>query len=186
MKSLDCSFISSLCALVAGVLLVVWPDQAVNYLVITIGILFLLPGLVGILSYFAFMRKRRQDGVKIMFPVIALGSAILGMWLIITPEFFATILMYVLGFLLLLGGLNQLCGLMSARSSVHIPIVMYLFSIFIMFAGLTVLFDPFGVLRTTFIMLGVSFIVYSLIDILRLLRFRRKADNIQDITPLDE
>ena len=43
MKSLNYALVSSLCALVIGVLLVAWPDMAVNYLVITVGVLFLIP-----------------------------------------------------------------------------------------------------------------------------------------------
>lgn len=53
MKSLNYALVSSLCALVIGILLVTWPDVAVSYLVITIGVLFLIPGLVGLFSYLA-------------------------------------------------------------------------------------------------------------------------------------
>ena len=49
MKSLNYALVSSLCALVIGILLVVRPDIAVNYLIIAIGALFLIPGLVGML-----------------------------------------------------------------------------------------------------------------------------------------
>lgn len=177
MKSLDYSFAIPLCALVIGILLVVWPTLAVNYLVITIGVLFLLSGLVGIFSFFF------AGGV--ISPIGSLGSAILGIWLIVTPEFFVKILVIVLGVLLLLGGLNQLVRLVSVRRFVHIPVIMYVFPILIMASGVVVCFDPFGVLQAAFIMLGISFIVYSLTDILRLLRFRRKTDGIQDITPVE-
>lgn len=36
MKSLNYALVSSLCALVIGILLVTWPDVAVSYLVITV------------------------------------------------------------------------------------------------------------------------------------------------------
>ena len=39
------SIIRCICALVIGVLLVAWPEAAILYLVITIGVLFLVPGL---------------------------------------------------------------------------------------------------------------------------------------------
>lgn len=38
------SIIRCICALVIGVLLVAWPEAAILYLVITIGVLFLVPG----------------------------------------------------------------------------------------------------------------------------------------------
>lgn len=87
MNSLNYGIISSLCALVIGVLLVAWPDVAVTYLVITIGALFLIPGLFGIFSYFYVRRKMRQENVRVIFPVVALGSAFLGLWLILTRPF---------------------------------------------------------------------------------------------------
>ena len=74
MKLFGYSVVSSLCALIMGILLVVWPEAAVIYLVITVGVLFLLPGLYGILAYFSSRGN--------VFPVVALGSALLGIWLI--------------------------------------------------------------------------------------------------------
>ena len=44
MKSMNYSLIRTICALVIGLVLVLWPDAAINYIVITIGVLFLIPG----------------------------------------------------------------------------------------------------------------------------------------------
>ena len=41
MKSMNYSLIRTICALVIGLVLVLWPDAAINYIVITIGVLFL-------------------------------------------------------------------------------------------------------------------------------------------------
>ena len=43
----------AICALVIGLVLVMFPDQAGDYLVITIGVIFLVPSLVSIIGYFA-------------------------------------------------------------------------------------------------------------------------------------
>ena len=42
MRNFNYDALCSICALIIGVLLVVWPGEAVRYLVITIGVLFLL------------------------------------------------------------------------------------------------------------------------------------------------
>lgn len=186
MKSLNYALLPSLCALAVGILLVVWPDMAINYLVITVGVLFLIPGLAGVFSYFLSMRKRQRT--KAMFPVAALGSALLGIWLIVMPMFFVTILMYVLGVLLLLGGVSQIAGFAAASNYSRVPAGMYVFPILVMIAGVVVLFNPFEAAAVPFVVLGVSFIVYSLIDIFRLIRFRKEAfrSDIQNITPIEE
>lgn len=77
MKSLNYALVSSLCALVIGILLVTWPDVAVSYLVITIGVLFLIPGLVGLFSYLALLNKSKADAPRPVFPIVALGSTLL-------------------------------------------------------------------------------------------------------------
>ena len=95
MKDRSYAVISTLCSLVIGILLVVWPDAAVIYLVIAIGALFLLPGLLGLVSYLR-TRRRAENVYGSTFPVLALGSTLLGLWLIITPGLFINILMYIL------------------------------------------------------------------------------------------
>ena len=87
MKSLNYAAISSLCALAIGILLVVWPEAAIIYLVITVGVLFLLPGLFGLFSYYAASRHKDVE-MRRSFPIVALGSTLLGFWLMIMPEFF--------------------------------------------------------------------------------------------------
>jgi len=52
MRSINGAVLRSAFAMVLGFVLVLWPEAAITYLVITIGILFILPGLFAILSYF--------------------------------------------------------------------------------------------------------------------------------------
>lgn len=76
MKSVNNTLVSSICALIIGTLLVVWPGVAVNYLVITIGVLFLLPGLLGLFTYLAALNKRKTEAPRPIFPIVALGSTL--------------------------------------------------------------------------------------------------------------
>ena len=52
MKSLNGSVLRCIFAIVLGLVLVLWPEAAVTYLVITIGICFIIPGLFSLLNYF--------------------------------------------------------------------------------------------------------------------------------------
>ena len=52
MKTMNYSLIRTVCAFIIGLVLVLWPDAAVQYLVITIGVLFLIPGLITLIGYF--------------------------------------------------------------------------------------------------------------------------------------
>ena len=191
MRNFNYYALCSICALIIGVLLlVVWPGEAVRYLVITIGVLFLLPGLIGIFGYFAMARRREEAGIKSAFPIAAVGSALLGFWLMIMPDFFITTLMYVLGVLLVLAGLSQLFNFISVRNITRVPFLMYVIPVLVLFAGIIVLANPFQAATVPFMILGVSAIVYSLTDLVRLIRFRKKVmkeeEHIVDVTPIEE
>lgn len=103
MKGLSYSFLRAICALVIGLVLVMFPDQAGDYLVITIGVVFLVPSLISIIGYFVQSTEMRSR-----FPVEGMGSLLFGLWLIIMPGFFADLLTFVLGFVLLMGGVQQI------------------------------------------------------------------------------
>ena len=112
-------------------------------LVITVGVLFLLPGLYGIFAYFA-SRSREEDGSGRAFPIVALGSALLGIWLIVMPAFFVGILMYVLGALLVLGGIGQLMNFISIRKLTgSVPAIFYVIPVLLLLAGILILVNPF-------------------------------------------
>ena len=59
MRSINGAVLRSAFAMVLGFVLVLWPEAAITYLVITIGILFILPGLFAILSYFTRPGRNR-------------------------------------------------------------------------------------------------------------------------------
>lgn len=158
------SIIRCICALVIGVLLVAWPEAAILYLVITIGVLFLVPGLF---SVFGYLIRGKQDGSS--FPIAGLGSLLFGLWLMIMPAFFVGILMYVLGAVLVLAGISQIVNLSAARSWTVVPGGFFVIPVLVLIAGI---------------------IVYGLSDLINIIRFRQKKEpgmpEIEDITPIEE
>lgn len=172
MKTINYFILRSVFAIAIGLLLVFWPETAINYLVITIGILFFIPGLISIIVYFT---RKKEVAEKYVFPIAGLGSLLFGIWLMIMPDFFVQILMYILGFVLVLGGIQQIVSLISARKWYKISIGYYIIPVLILLAGLIVLLNPFSVASAAFIMLGISCIVYGLSDLFNGIRFKRKV-----------
>lgn len=151
-----------------GLLLVMFPEQAGNYLVITIGVVFMVPSLIGLIAYFT-----QDAAVRRRFPVEGVGSLLFGLWLVIMPGFFANLLTFVLGFILLMGGIQQIASLMAARRWTVVPWGFYLLPVLILVAGLVALFNPMGVQRTTFLILGISSLLYALIELVSWFKFMR-------------
>ncbi|WP_308760370.1 DUF308 domain-containing protein [uncultured Bacteroides sp.] len=175
MKGLSYSFLRAICALVIGLVLVMFPDQAGDYFVITIGIIFLVPSLVSIIGYFAQNAEMRHR-----FPIEGVGSLLFGLWLIIMPGFFADLLTFVLGFILVMGGVQQLASLSAARRWMPVPGGFYVVPVLILLAGLVALFNPTGVRSTAFIIIGISSMVYAASELLNWFKFTRRRPKSPD------
>ena len=168
MKGISYSFLRAICALVIGLVLVMFPDQAGDYFVITIGVVFLVPSLISIIGYFA---QSRDAEYKRRFPVEGIGSLLFGLWLIIMPGFFADLLTFVLGFILLMGGVQQIASLWAARRWMTVPGAFYIVPSLILLAGLFSLFNPTGVRSTVFIIIGAASIIYAISELVNWFAF---------------
>lgn len=175
MKGLSYSFLRAICALVIGLVLVMFPDQAGDYFVITIGVIFLVPLLISIIGYFAQSTEMRSR-----FPIEGVGSLLFGLWLIIMPGFFADLLTFVLGFILVMGGVQQIASLSAARRWMPVPGGFYVVPVLILLAGLVALFNPTGVRSTAFIIIGISSLVYAASELLNWFKFTRRRPKTPD------
>ena len=178
MKSLNNSPLRSLFAILLGLFLVIWPELAVDYLVIGIGILFVIPGIIGILGY--FLRDKKNEILKPIFPVEGAGSIFLGILLIAMPSFFVSILMYVLGILLIFAGIQLFFPLIEARKRTNVPIGFYVLPALILLSGLFIIFYPFETAANTFWLFGIVSLVYGVMELFYWYKFRKAADEVSD------
>ena len=162
------SIVRCICFILVGVLLVAWPETAVLYLVIAVGSMFFIPGLYMIITY---LMKGRNMGMS--FPLVSIGSALFGLWLMVMPAFFVSILMYVLGVILVFAGISQLANLTSVRQWTSVPVGYFIIPVLILISGFVVLFNPFSVASIPFLILGVGSIVYGVSELVNQIRFRK-------------
>lgn len=187
MKRMNYSIIRIVFALIIGLVLVNWPDAASDYLVITIGVLFIIPGLIGLIGYLT-----RDRSVNRNFPIEGLGSLLFGLWLVIMPGFFANLLMYVLGIVLFLGGAQQLYSVVIARRWTSVPFGFYILPALILLSGLLILFNPTDARNTAFLIIGIASIVYAVSELINWFRFTKRKPktpvrtNIEDATIIED
>ena len=174
MKTMNFSIIRILLACIIGLILVLRPDTAVEYIIITLGVAFILPGILGFLQYFI----GRKDGGEFAphFPLAGLGSLLLGIWLVVNPLFFADFFVILLGIILMLGGIQQVASLWMAHKYVRVPVGAYVMPLLILIAGIISLFHPTDVRRTLFIYLGIISLVYAFSELINLLIFTYRAN----------
>ena len=170
-KLINYFMIRAISAIVLGVLLILGPKNAIFYVVIAIGILFIVPGLISLISYFTSERTKRPE-----IPVLlaGIGSLLFGVILVSVPYFFISVLMYLLGALLLLGGIEQIVNLIRARKKTTVPMLFYIAPLLVVMAGILVLLNPFKTLETLFILVGVTCLIYGVMEFVHWLKFKRK------------
>ena len=173
MKKLNSSVVRCVFAIAIGLILVIWPEAAVSYLVMAIGICFVLPGVFTLLNYFT--RTTPADEPKPMFPIDAAGSVFLGGWMVIMPNFFVNIFMYLLGILLVVAGIQQIISLSYARRWNHVPLGFYVIPVLILVTGIMILFYPFGAAANTFVIFGVACLIYGITELINWYKFNKRG-----------
>ncbi|MDR0973892.1 MAG: DUF308 domain-containing protein [Prevotellaceae bacterium] len=165
------SIMRIICACIIGLVLVVWPDFAAKYLVITLGILFLIPGLAGLIRYFSHPTSTSKQ-LDWILPLAAGGSTLFGLVLLILPDFFANAIMLLLGAILLLAGSQQLYQIIAVRKSIPLPVAFYVMPTLILLAGLLILLHPIGTRHTLSIIVGCTFIIYAATELVKYVRLK--------------
>ena len=159
MKLLGSSPLRSIFAIVLGLILVLWPQLTIIYIVMAIGVFFILPGLWSLVMY--VNARFRQPEMPMRFPLEGVGSLLLGLWLFLYPGFFVSIFMWMLGFVLMLAGTQQIVTLVQARQWKPVPWMYYLFPGLILLSGVMILAYPFGAAENTVVIFGLATLFYG-------------------------
>jgi len=180
------AMLRGIAALLIGILLVFWSQNAVTYLIMAVGCLFLIPGLLSLLAYF---RQTSPEGNRSFgwSQVLGIGSILFGLCLIVSPVFFEKSLMYALGIILSHAGLSEIIQLTVARQWTRVPAGFYVTPVLVMLVGIFILFNPIESANVPFIILGIGCMVYGLSDMVNVIKFRRRNSDVEEVqVVLDE
>lgn len=177
MKILQSTIFRAISAIVVGALLIKYREATVTWLTIAIGVLFFLSGLISCIVYFS--AKRKSDSVQVYdaqgnpitrsvptFPIVGIGSMVLGGMLALAPTLFIHGLMYILAAILILGALNQFFVLASATKYARIGFVWWLFPAVILLIGLMAIIKPDLIATAPLFVIGWCMIVYGVVDLI--------------------
>lgn len=179
MKVFRSSVFRALCAIVIGALLVKYREQTVTWITVAIGIIFLVSGIISITAWFSAKRKGGTNGMDIYdvqgrlitmpsqpFPVVGLGSVILGGVLAMFPNSFVNGLTYIIAIMLILGAFTQFFNLTVARRFANIGIVWWIFPTLVLLVGLVAVVKPSFIASAPLLVLGWCIIVYGAVDLI--------------------
>ena len=180
MKVIHSSIFRAVCAIIVGVLLIQYRDQTVTWITIAIGVLFFLSGVISLASYWAAKRNAEKmqgqilsdsNGKPIMgmmpkFPLVSVGSLILGLLLALMPQVFIAWLMFILAFILILGALTQFVNLASAAKMGRVGILFWLFPSALLLLGLLAIIKPSAIASAPLFIIGWGMLIYGVVELL--------------------
>ena len=200
MKILQSSVFRAISALAIGILLIKYPDNTVTWITVAIGCLFLISGIISLVVYYHATRQVSEykitdaegnvvAGEKPTFPVVGVGSVILGLLLALTPTVFVTGLMYVIGFILILGAVNQYMNLLNARHFGHVGFGYWILPSLILLTGLYVIIKPMAPASMAMLVLGWCSLIYGITELVNSLKIhneKRKFAKAKEIPVAEE
>ena len=163
-------------SIILGVVLVSWPGAALKYIIMLIGLIFLLTGLIS----YVMTNREREVRSRYFDPFSGIGSLILGLLLLCLPSSFLSIFMFVFGFILVVAAIGQFVTLAAARQFGPVSFVSYLFPVLIFVAGIVILFDPFRSAEGVVILFGVTSIFYGVTDFINQYAIRKLRKKNED------
>ena len=182
MKLLRISIIRVIAAVVAGILLLKYDDSVLKGLTIALGIMFLIAGLVSLIGWMnarrqkadfrAYDNGKKSDDSQPMFPIVGLGSVLLGCILSLTEtEAYRIWAMYLIAAVFILGALNLIMNVVSARKMESVEDWMWLPPIAIVIASVVAMLKGLVPPKTTTTILGITAFVYALVEIVYSIKF---------------
>ena len=198
MKVLQISAIRAIIVLVTGFLLVRYREETMTWMTITVGILFLLSGLVSCIAYYFEKEKvakktanaEQQEGQEEeenlkspSFPIAGVGSIALGIILAVMPNTFITWVVYILAALLILGAVNQFMNLARSRQYARVPVYMWLFPTVILAIAILLISKPIETAQLPLLVLGWAFMYYGVLEFILIIRMylvRRSYEKAED------
>ena len=184
MKVIHSSIFRAVCAIIVGVLLIQYREQTVTWITVAIGVLFFLSGVISLASYWAAKRNAEKmqgqilsdsNGKPIMgmmpkFPLVSVGSLILGLLLALMPQVFIAWLMFILAFILILGALTQFVNLASAAKMGRVGILFWLFPSALLLLGLLAIIKPSAIASAPLFIIGWGMLIYGVVELLNVFK----------------
>ena len=188
MKILRSSVFRAICAIITGILLINNPDSTVRWITIAIGVMFLVSGVISCATY--LNARKNAVGAEIYdaegrliasarppFPLVGIGSILLGLILAVIPGTFVKSLMYVLGVLIILGAVNQFIALAGARRVFRVPAWFWVCPSVILITGIFVIVKPMESAELPLLIIGWCLLFYGVTECVNAVKIYRETKN---------
>ena len=181
--------------ILAGALVVKYREDMVTWLTVGLGAIFFISGVISCISYYIQRKhvlKMRAEGITLFdsegkpvgqsmptFPIVGVGSLILGVILASMPETFLSWLTYIFAAIILLVSVYQIADLIVANRYGIVGWAYWVMPIIMLLAAIVALVNPEAISSSPLFFLGWAMMISGavmIVNVLKIYTVRRAAE----------
>lgn len=176
------SLITMIAGLITGIILIAKPEQSVQFICIIFGAVLILLGIGSVISYFTKLKLT-------FLAVIGVILVIIGVMVCIRYERLVSAVIFLFGLFVTISGIVDFVSALDARkNNLKSWIFSIVMSVGVTILGIIVLVNPFDSAILLTRLLGLSLIIYAMLDLITLIQVRKifklktvKLDGVDEI-----
>lgn len=183
-------FWTSLLILAVGVFILCYQLPSLVFVVTCLGYLFLASAVLNITLLFARASRRdvngKKEGLSVLGILSAVASGALGLWMVLSPDGFTTAMIYILGALMIIGGLFLIFTMAAGFRPIKFPFVFYILPASVTLCGIVCVCSPVTIEKSIVLITAIMMIVYAvgaLSEVAALVFYRRKIAKAVEAEP---
>lgn len=176
------SIVFSIILFALGLFLLINPETTLHAISYIVGTVLIISGIIPVLSY--FLNKDTQNYLNFGF-ILGVFIIIFGIIVIIKPNLIGSIIPFLVGIWMMINGVTKLFYALNLNKEGD-AISSIVISLLILVSGLLLLINPFGgaIVLTQFI--GISVIIYSVLDLLECYTLKKAVKVYSKDAPVEE
>ena len=167
--------VRALIAIAAGVLMIVYNEQAMNLVVKIIAAFLLASGVVAL----AVGLKKKNDSTSNLMNFNAVVDILIAAFLFLFNGFVANLIIYLIGFVLLGFGIFQLVALISANKVAKVGLWSFVFPVLVIGSGAFLLFNPEFTKASISMVAGIALLIYGVSELLSSWKMKKAIDEYE-------
>ena len=166
------SIVIAIASIVLGIILIVFPEITLKTLGYAIGIGIIVLGVISIIFYLA---RESSDNLNRHDFLLGTVEIVIGICAIIKIAIIIDLLPIAMGIIIIISGCAKLQDTVDLlRAKTGNWIVLFIFSIICIGAGIVLIYNPFDSMKVLFVLIGVALTFSGATDIFRTIYLNKK------------
>ncbi len=171
------SIIFSIIFILIGSFLLARPEDAIHLVSYALGIILIVWGVISVITFFT--DKESQNYLDFGF-IVGVFVLIFGIIILVKPDTIASIIPLLLGIWMLINGVTKLSYSLTLNSNKS-ALSSIIISLIIVLLGILLIINPFQGAKKIVQILGISILVYSVLDLIECFSIKRVMKKVKKI-----